>query len=259
METFSLHISFFDLDPCFQTGNKTIILGDLNAKSRIWGSRAPNPRGEIIENLLEKYSFTVLNNGQPTYTHHNGTQTHLDITLVSPNLGNKGTFTVINNTLGSDHNPIVLKFLENETLIEETPLLRPNLRKADWVKFKEKCHKLIPDKINMDNVDIFYNTLVSALNEASQISIARRCPFTSASARSKSLYKPRVLPYWNDEIKAAIKARNIARNKMVKRRTDENITSYRELKGKAQYAIKSAARSHWERYCSTLNSNSKNS
>ena len=44
---------------------------------------------------------------------------------------------------------------------------------------------------------------------------------------------------------------------MVKRRTDENIASYRELKGKAQFAIKSAARSHWESYCSTLNSNSK--
>ena len=259
-----------DLDPLFQLGHKAILLGDLNAKSRFWGSPVSNPRGEVIEKLLEKHCFVVLNDGQPTYTHYNGTQSHLDITLASQNLGNKASFTVINNTLGSDHNPVLTKYFENELFVDDTPLPRPNLRKADWVKFKEKCREIIPSKINTDNIEVFYATLVDGLTEAANVSVPRknvtiprnktnsRCPFTSSSSKSsQSRHKPRSLPYWNDEIKAAIKARNIARNKMVKRKTEETISKYRELKGKAQHVIKSAARSHWENYCSTLNSSSK--
>ena len=44
---------------------------------------------------------------------------------------------------------------------------------------------------------------------------------------------------------------------MFKKLTDENCARYRQLKGLAQREIKSAAREHWQSYCSTLNKNSK--
>ena len=57
------------------------IVGDLNSKNTLWGKPSTDQRGANIEKLIDDNNFTVLNNGQPTYTHHNGTTSHLDLSL----------------------------------------------------------------------------------------------------------------------------------------------------------------------------------
>ena len=86
--------------------SNTLIEGDLNAKSRLQGSTYPDWRGKIIEDIIDRNNFIVLNNGQPTYVHHNGTLTHLDVAMA-----NKGRFCFINRILGS-HNPAVTCLFE---------------------------------------------------------------------------------------------------------------------------------------------------
>jgi len=52
--------------------------------------------------------------------------------------------------------------------------------------------------------------------------------------------KHTTLPYWNERCKTAVYARNRARNKLNKNRTNENIDNYKRWKGVAQKAIKEA-------------------
>ena len=86
---------------------KTVIVGDLNAKNTLWGSPVTDQRGLIIENVMDNNNFTILNNVHPTYTHHNGTRSHLDLSIVCHAFATKGDWDVLPDTLGSDHSPTV--------------------------------------------------------------------------------------------------------------------------------------------------------
>jgi len=50
----------------------SIILGDLNAYSSIFGATRTDARGRVIENLLDDYNMVVLNTGAGTYLRHSG-------------------------------------------------------------------------------------------------------------------------------------------------------------------------------------------
>ena len=64
-------------------GNKTLVVGDLNAKSQLWGSPEQNNRGNVLEKLIEENDFVVVKTGQPTYQIHHGGLSYLDVTFAS--------------------------------------------------------------------------------------------------------------------------------------------------------------------------------
>ena len=55
-------------------GRCTLITGDINAKSKLWGSPYTDEHGLIIEDLLDMNNSSVINTGQPTYQHHDGSR-----------------------------------------------------------------------------------------------------------------------------------------------------------------------------------------
>ena len=129
----------------------TVITGDFNAKSAMWGSTDVNDAGIIVEDLLDKYDYVIANTGQPTRQNYNGGMSHLDITLVSRNLGAKSCWRVLNNCMGSDHLPTV-------TVIGEAPDVEENwrpkfkLHTADWDEFKKQCSKYVINELLTDNL-----------------------------------------------------------------------------------------------------------
>ena len=56
-----------------------IIMGDLNAKSQLWGSPIADTRGKLIENFVEENNLVCRNNGEGTRLNVNGSVSHLDI------------------------------------------------------------------------------------------------------------------------------------------------------------------------------------
>jgi len=121
---------------------KTVIVGDINAKNTLWGSPVTDQRGIIIENLMDNNNFTILNNGQPPYTHHNGTRSHLDLSIVCHTSATKGDWDVLPDTLGSDHSPTVTYI--NIQITEEIDYTKKFvLSKADWESFKINSRKLL--------------------------------------------------------------------------------------------------------------------
>ena len=230
--------------------SKTVIVGDLNSKSTLWGDTHTDHRGILLEKLIDDNNFIVLNNGQPTYTHHNGTRSHLDLSIICHTLGTKGYWEVLDDTLGSDHFATVTHI--NEHLTDNTDHTQKFiLAKADWGTFKTNARRLVVADVISESNSVSKNAeiLTDAIIEAAELSIPQ--------SKNKKRKRIKPLPYWNDDCKNAIRDRNKARNVLHRDKTLENCINYRRLKGKAQYVIKSTARDYWQNYCSTLNSSTK--
>lgn len=237
-------------DISFLFTSKTIIVGDLNSKNTLWGSPITDSRGDIVEQLINDNNFIVLNNTQPTYTHYNGTRSHLDLTIACSTIASKTTWEVLNNAMGSDHAPTLTYFNDLAVFVENTCTTKFKLSKADWNSFKNNCRNLVTtDLLDSESVDTITERITSAVLDAAQCSI----PVYKAGKNRR--VKP--LPYWNDNCKTAVKDRNRARNAMHKNKTIDNCIKYRRLKARAQHVIRSTARQHWEDYCSTLDKSTK--
>jgi hypothetical protein len=46
-----------------------MILGDMNAKSTLWGSNESCRKGKAQEKLIEERELIILNSGKPTHLH----------------------------------------------------------------------------------------------------------------------------------------------------------------------------------------------
>jgi len=123
-----------------------------------------------------------------------------DVSLASSQLATKCRWATFNNTMGSDHVPIIITINARP---ERQRITAPRWKSADadWNVFCD-C---INDQINItdvtdDDVDQLNSKIVDIIRSAAEQSIPRTKP--SVSRRQKPL------PYWNDEIKMAIRNRN---------------------------------------------------
>ena len=89
----------------------TILVGDFNGHSPLWGYSDYNASGQYIENLCHSTNLVCLQdeNSTPTLLHKaHGTQHRPDLTLVSADLQGLSSTEVLKD-ISSDHLPILLK------------------------------------------------------------------------------------------------------------------------------------------------------
>ena len=91
-------------------GSDALIVMDANAHSRMWGSSASNPRGDMIEEFIFHHDLCLCNKGtQPTFVAR-GTSTIIDITLCSRGLvDNIKGWKVDTRDQMSDHRRIIFR------------------------------------------------------------------------------------------------------------------------------------------------------
>jgi hypothetical protein len=65
------------------------------------------------------------------------------------------------------------------------------------------------------------------------------------------------LPFWNNEIKQALRNRIKCYNRWRRNNTLDNWTELKHQKATAQRIIRKAAKEHWEKWCGTLNESTK--
>ena len=136
------------------TATNIIITGDLNAKNPIWKSPETNKMGNVIEQVMEECDLSVLNTRQPTYQKHMGGISALDVTIASKEIAIKCSWSVLNDTLGSDHFPTFT--ILNEAVASDA--LGPTkwlLEKADWTVYREECTKLLTENTMSEDIEIF--------------------------------------------------------------------------------------------------------
>ena len=62
-----------------------LIMGDMNARSPLWGDTVRNEKGTLIAEIMLETDVIIMNNGNPTH-YHSQTNIHsvIDLTICSP-------------------------------------------------------------------------------------------------------------------------------------------------------------------------------
>lgn len=169
-----------DLKEIFSETTSTILCGDLNAKSTIWGCRAGNNIGNTLHRLANEHNLLI--SAPSEYTHYPYRQDHqpdiLDIAVLK-----NFKFPIhqtVYDELDSDHVPVVIKFVETPKLNSPPPRLING--KIDWLKFQTELDKnlKIPQNLDTDtNIDISVKNLTKSIITSVHNSV------TSANRRQK--------------------------------------------------------------------------
>jgi hypothetical protein len=232
-----------DRSPFLKNPN-ALILGDFNAHHEKWGSCHNDCKGIILVNLLKFSNAYILNDGQPTYIDHSGFKSCIDLSIVSQAMALQTNWGIVNNPMGSDHLPITLKINEAiDTDVGTGP--RWNIEKANWVRYaKEIDSRVAGDRFPMVDANGTYKYLVDLISSSADEAIPLIKPNPNPRHR---------LPFWNSDIKQALRNRNKAYNKWKRNNTLENWINFKHEKATAQRIIRQSAKTYWENWCGTIN------
>lgn len=238
-----------DYENLFSAFHKdSVILGDLNAHNPLFGGTSSDARGRLLEDLLDKYNMSALNTGAHTRIHYTGSTSSIDLTMASSSIAKSCNWTTYNDTLGSDHIPIIIT-IDDPAVIEDTSIPRWSLSRADWKGYKNSCRCRFTTDLLTTDINETKNNLVRVIVNTATENI----PIMKLSNNTNR----RAVPYWTEECTGAVNRRNHARNVMQRTGDINDIINYKKLKGVAQKTIKMAKKNYWRKYCSTLNHQTK--
>ena len=148
--------------------------GDYNAKHPRWGSRLANPRGRLLNRILNSQNFNFISPPSPTYwpTDPARLPDLLDF-FVSSGLGSIHSSTISLYDLSSDHSPVLLTLDLHPISSHRPPTLTSG--PIDWNKFRSLLDSRLdlhvslktPDDID-SAVDIFTKTIQQSVWESSE-------------------------------------------------------------------------------------------
>lgn len=214
-----------------------LIIGDFNGHHVSWGNSKDNNRGRAIARLVEEHNAIVLNDGRPTWIRHNPKQqSAIDLSVCSWGLAASLRWDISSDTWGSDHFPITI----NTNTVQPTVTRRPRWKyqEANWEGFEDDILELIQRDHDLSIEDIMVKIETAAL---------RNIPKTSGTTGT------RAVPWWNNTVKAAIKARRKALRRL--RRLDANdvrreeaLRQFQIARQISRKAVFNAKRCSWEEF-----------
>jgi len=222
----------------------SVIVGDLNAKSSLFGSDTVDERGRMLEDLALSSSSVCLNTGEGTHIKRDGTLSPLDVAFVSTSLFVGSAWSVLDDPMGSDHLPTITVICR-PVLQERDCTARWMYERARWSYFQEDCARELTSDL-VDRLDPLgsYERLTDTI-----LSVAGR---NIPESRQTGKTKVKRVPYWNNECAKAVELRNKALKRMRITHDYNDCNNYRYLKGVAQYTIREAKKQSWRTYCGTL-------
>ena len=243
----SSHVTNSELNNLYeQLPHPCLLLGDFNGHHSLWGSTHTNSRGRTIEEFIDCHNLCIFNDGSNTYLHPGyGTYSAIDLSLSDPTLFLDFEWSVLNDTHGSDHFPVVLKYNGKPT-DSHTP--RWKLNKADWILFTELClQTIVSDKYENyeEPVEAFSRDLIEIANRS----------IPKSKVNSFHISKP----WFDSEVKEAIKARKKSLRKFNSQPTEANLTEFKMLRARARRLVRQKKRHSWRSYISKLNSRTPSS
>ena len=224
------------------TYKKTVIAGDLNGHSPLWGYTDLDNTGKKIEEICQSTNLILLQdeNSPKTLLHRrHGTLHRPDLTLVSADLSNNCSEEVL-ECISSDHRPILTK-IQLPKLKQRKRRTRWNFKKADWNLFKQTTEDAIElDNLGDKSIDTLNDDLTSAILGAAKKSIPKGC---------RSHYKP----FWNEDLEKATKNKNAARKDYEKDLTNQDKKiNYNRTVAEAKLVTKKAKNEAWTKKCEGL-------
>ena len=146
------HMSF---PPELDIHSKTLIVGDLNAHSPLWGYKERNKSGEAVEDFVQSNPLVLLNSptSQPTLMHYaTKKQFSPDLDIVTGDIL-AGCERKVLEDIGSDHLPTLLSVeIESNQTVRNTKC-RPNFWKANWGLFA-KTSDMFLNKLSVNDLSV---------------------------------------------------------------------------------------------------------
>jgi ribonuclease HI len=219
-----------------------MILGDMNAKSPVWGTCNPvtDPRGDIFERLLLTQDIVALNNGSPTHYHsQTGSFSAIDLSLCSSDVMLDFDFNVDEDLHGSDHYPIILTQTTPSAPVDLPE--RFNFSKADWPLFK---------RLSDADMDVPLGVNISAFVTVVEDSIMNAA---TAAIPLKGNCSKIPVPWFNEDCKVAKRERLRAQRALRRNHTVFNKIAFHRNRARCRYTYKKESKANWQKHLSSIN------
>ena len=223
---------------------KTILAGDTNAHSPLWGYDNHNESGKYLEDINNSTNLILLqdNNSDPTLFHRpSGANTKPDHTLISADIIDQCHLEVLED-LGSDHLPILISVKIEKRKDKPRKLTGWNYSKANWDDYRTTSDLLLA-KIDLkalkQDIDRQILEFVRALLQAAERSIPK-------GNRAK------YMAFWNEELEVAVNERKKARKAVQRDPCLLNKINYNKCSYKVKLIVKASKKKEWERKTSQL-------
>ncbi|XP_026679016.1 uncharacterized protein LOC113467177 [Diaphorina citri] len=233
-----------------QLSSPFIILGDFNAHNPLWGSTSRSNEGKEVERFILNHSdLSLLNTGDATHFNLSYcSESAIDLTFCSVSIYPDIKWHVTDDLCFSDHFPILLTHdhpIPNVSANPSTPSIW-NYAKADWLKFKSKIDFSFIDTYLNTNVQPNIDELLSAINTNIIDAAKESIPVKKIPANKLPV------PWWDDEVKQAIKSRRKWLRKARRVPTIDNKIEFKKARALARKTIKEKRSSSWNQFVASI-------
>lgn len=147
----NLRMNDIDFHEIFNLGQQVMLLGDLNARHRLWKNIHNNRNGHLVHDYATNNNIQLLTTTTPThYPMNNMTPSYIDI-ILNKNILNLPDIQVLDE-LSSDHRPLLLDWkVDAGAESGQTTWIYSN---ANWRKFRDILNNKVEINNNIHNIDI---------------------------------------------------------------------------------------------------------
>ena len=220
------------------------LLGDFNAHNPLWDNRVgviSDNKGQVIEDLVDNNTITILNDGSSTYHNiHLNVSTAIDLSICSSSIMLDFIWSVDEFLNGSDHFPIFLKKVEN-AFGEHTP--RWKIEEAKWADFKKGC-EITREFESFDSNLKAYDHFTDTILKSAESSIPKTNP---------NPQRPPV-PWWDDTCWALRKATRKCYKKYKHSGSPHHKVLYQKAQAEQRKYFKKVKKDSWIHYINGINS-----
>ena len=222
-----------------------LLLGDFNAHHPMWhDTRTTDDRGRTIVSLIAQNDIALLDQNKMTHIWKvDKSLAHVDLSICSTELLPWFQWDVHEETLNSDHFPILLK---TRTADVERQAERWITEKADWKRYREDTasDKNIEEFSSVDDAADFFEKHVKD-------AAFKYIPRTKGTKKSKSP------PWWNKWCRAAVQKRKASFRRYRRATTVRNYIAFSKARAEAKRQVKRSKRTSWEQFINSINKKSK--
>lgn len=221
--------------------NPFILVGDFNAHHQAWGSARTDLKGKILNELSDDLNLINLNDGAPTLLlPPESEQSVIDVAFCSEELASVSRSTTIDDTLGSNHFPILIN-ISNLRPRQSGSTRRPyfKLKSIDWAKFAY----LIETNLSSER-DVTYESYSDIILDAVDGSIPKH---------SFIHHKYDPCPWWDEDCSKIIKLRKQYIKEYKRTKAIDAFVNAKKFIAMSKKELNKRKRDHFRSLCTSLN------